>query len=296
MTLDDRRTSLPRAVLSLSRRALACAVIAAAAVPAAAAPPLTSGPFAANFVGAALIALSFPTTPFAPRKLDVVASPAIVTAKTFNAQGDFSDYKTVTAYGGAGSVVYGLTDHFAVGFTGLGFSGKGSYHIPSGNSAVTGGSYDMTTSGLIAAGSVVWDCFSGDGFRLPVLVGLNYESMHDESRNVLDGSGNSLGTLGNNLDSAGVQFGFSPQFNTGPVRWEPFVLSYLPFAHEKQTQNGTTYDDSLRSDTGGPQPGLNVLYRPWNLSFFYTLGVSKAKGTHVYSLRWAKSFGGKSAS
>ncbi|MDE2292609.1 MAG: hypothetical protein KGL53_11050 [Elusimicrobia bacterium] len=282
----------------LPRLSLAVALASAAAAGASAQTTAgTSGPFAANFVGAGLVALSFPTTPFAPGKWDISVSPAYVKAKTFNTTGDMQDYKQVDAYGAAGSVVWGVADHFALGFTGLGFNGKGKYHVPTGSGAsFSSGAYDMKTSGFIAAASLIFDPFTGDGFRLPLMAGVNYESMRDESTGVLDGSGNSLGALGNRLDSPGVQFGLSPQFNTGPLRWEPFALVYFPLSHEKQTQNGTVFDSSIHSDTGGPQPGINVVFRPWNLSFFYALGVNKAKGTHVFSLRLAKSFGGAPAS
>ncbi len=241
-------------------------------------------PFAANFVVAGLVPLSMPLDPIAKGKWDISLSPVYFKSKTFNTTSGIDDYKDVSGAGGAGSLVYGLSDHFALGLTGLGFSGTGSYVSPSPLPGAGPGPYDNKSNGGLLAASVIWDAFEGEGFRLPVLFGFHYESLHD----TVDFG--AAGTEKQDLSTPGMQFGISPQFNAGPLRLEPFVMNYFPFGHEKQLLNGADLGYTIHSDAG-PQPGINVVLRPWNLSFFTALGAGKAKGTHVYSVRWKKSFG-----
>ena len=210
-------------------------------------------PFAANFAAAGLVPLTFPLAPLAEGRWDVSVSPAYFRLKTFNSNGG-DDFKDMSGFGGAGSAVYGLSDHFGLGLTALGFSGSGNYDL----------------------GSIP---------PLPSLFGLHYESMHD----TIDYGGAS-GTEQQDLDSLGIQGGLSVLFETGPVRWQPFAMTYFPFGHEKQIMNGSTSPYVIHSDAG-LQPGINVTFLPWNLAFFTTLGEGKAKGTHVYSLRWKTSIG-----
>ena len=241
-------------------------------------------PVTANFVASGLVPFTFPLAPTSKGKWDLTISPAYFSAQTTDYNNSSAnDSASVTGYGLGASSILGLSEHWGLGVTGIAFSGQGSYNP--GTLGVPGstGPNSVTTSGYFAGVSAIWDYFEGDGFRLPILLGLHYETLQDNYN---------LGsyTVTNNLNSPGFQVGISPQFRTKYIRIQPFLMLYYPINNTIQTQStGQTY--TMHSDTGGPQPGINLVYVPWNVSFFTTYGISKAQGEKTYSVRWQKSFG-----
>lgn len=235
----------------------------------------------ASSTAASLLAYSFPLSPLEKGKLDVQAAPGYFTTKFHddgNGTGKDDRNGNAKGFGGAAGVTYGVTRHFGLGVSAIYFkSSKGTF-----SEGTAAGS--MSEQGFIGAATAIYDPMSGDNFRLPLLAGLNYQSLKNDFTPI---------SSQKTLTSPGVEFGISAQFNTGKyLRWEPFLLVSHPLDNEKCTGmcGGNT---SLESDTGA-NPGVNVVLRPWNLAFFYAPSVGPKSGTSVYALRLHKAFGGPS--
>ena len=93
--------------------------------------------------------------------------------------------------------------------------------------------------------------------------------------------------------------GFSPQFNTGPVRWSPFAMMSVPFTktvrHDLMTQIGspnTFTNNNEQSPTVDPVGGvgLSIIYRPWGFGSMFTMPWV-TQGASAYSLTFSKAFG-----
>lgn len=83
----------------------------------------------------------------------------------------------------------------------------------------------------------------------------------------------------------GIQFSFSPQ---------SFLMTYWPLGNNVQTQSNAGQTDTFHSDAS-PQPGINIVYVPWNISFYSSYGIGKGEGVKIHSFRWQMKFGGVEA-
>lgn len=259
-------------------------------------PAARANDFMAASTANGLLAYTFPLSTVTEGAFDVQLAPAYFTTKFHDSDDYPVNGKTgvqaqgprggkTSGFGGAAGVSYGVTDHLAVGATYLQFqSNSGSFHY-----GLADGS--MSEKGYIAAATVVFDPMSGENFRLPLLFGFNYQSL-TTTYDPIDTE--------KTLRSPGVQFGISAQFNTGKyLRWEPFLLSAPNFGKVHVSGlNGTlgAYSggaSDYKADVGAV-PGLNVIFRPWNLAAFIAPSVGPQSGSNIYALRWSKRLGGGS--
>ena len=244
-----------------------------------------AGDAMAESTAAGLLAYSFPLSPIEKGKLDVQAAPAYFTTKFSDVNGNIARNGNAKGFGGAAGVTYGLTPHFGLGVSAIYFkSTQGTF---------TEGSLSgpMSENGFIGAATAIYDPMSGDNFRLPLLVGVNYQNLATNFTPI---------ATQKTLMGPGVEFGISAQFNTGKYfRWEPFLLIAHPLTNQKcsqgnvnQGQNTTTTHCGNETPDTGANPGVNVVFRPWNLAFFYAPSIGDRSGTSIYALRLHKTFGG----
>ena len=155
---------------------------------------------------------------------------------------------------------------------------------------------DAHSRGVLAAASLVWDHWTGDGFRLPILVGLSYVDM-TETTDFKSGGAKVVGTQ----SSPGVYLGIIPQFNIWKVRAAPFITFSGAFnaSHIKLTSYnpGTGAEiktmnlvDSENSDNRQTHTlGVSLGYIPLGLSFTY---IPDVEGITAYTMTFNRKFGG----
>ena len=198
---------------------------------------------------------------------DLSLHPTAGYVSTTNATGTTGQ---VSLHGAGGSltITKSLNPHLGISVGGLYFKESGSYDpqtTSSGQSAGIAGSASAT--GWIGTAALVLDFFSGDGFRMPIIIGGNYENFSSSNPTVFDQTGRTL-------RSPGYTFGVSPRFTAGWFRIQPFFMIDFP---TKEADNACTAIASSGctphsgEDTGAVL-GINTIFTPWGLSFFYNMG------------------------
>ena len=238
---------------------------------------------------------TFPLQPLKGGQWTVQLDPAYFTTREQEGNGGSlgpGPVDRLSGFGGAAGIDYAFNSHAALGLLGAYFSGSGNetgsnpYYQAS---ASDKGSFE----GLVA----ILDPFSGDGFRLPfVLAGgplsasttINYPA-------VSGGPSSGPSVTQTKAGNLGYMVGVDPQLNTGRyLRWEPFFQ--VTSVTEDSTCAGAECSNSPPTDSSpGASAGVNVVWRPYNLSFFYSPSFGDKSGTSVYALRWIKTFGGHRA-
>lgn len=204
-----------------------------------------------------------------------------------------------------GSANYGLSDHWGVGF----MAGHNDLHgnspmsgfgdlVPQGLNATQAKydarNHDSKGQGTVALGTLVWDHWTGNGFRLPVHMGLGYigitETRDDPTLGVKNG-----GTL----NGGAVALGAAPSLGFGKFRAAAYVMVIMCLGQ------GTEYVSDYNPGTGAENrrysgPGLGdsdsillplgteLTYMPWGLSLGY---VAPIDGASTYTLSWTRRWG-----
>ncbi len=239
----------------------------------------------AMVAAAGIIPYLMPLQPLSGNQFTVNVDPAYYTTKTND---DLNgDHVRIAGLAVAGGVNYAFTPHFALGALGFGFHGTGKDTLNSGQ--VVGASNKGT--GEAAVG--IYDPFSGDNFRLPILAGFGHMDVSSKFDYPVNPKVFPSGYKIKRVNSPGPVFGFSPQFNTGKwLRWEPFFIVWRPNNHSTCEGPSCSSQDDEHTDPG-PTGGLNVVIRPWNMAFQYIPSIGAKSGSSFYALRFAHSFGGK---
>ena len=229
-----------------------------------------------------VMASALPTKPMAQGALDIHLSPAYVQYTDNPADPGLK----ASGFGFGASALYSLTDHWGVG-------GLLGYAKMTGNDS---NSDQFAANGYIATGNVVYDPFSGDNFRLPIIAGIGYESdVEQEQSQSIDGVNFGSGAWRDIYISRqmGWSAGLAPQFNTGFLRW--IVFAYV----ESPISKAQAFDRNFgtlrpNGNTGSQGAGVTVVYRPWNLSFTYmpsfTNDVGYGETDNVYALNFQHRF------
>jgi len=183
---------------------------------------------------------------------------------------------TASSHGiaGTGEAVYSLSDHIGINFSFMGYNGSGTF-TPGANEVPGGSTGSSSVSGWLFGAALVLDPFSGDGFRMPFFFGLNYEALKSSTPT-------SPIVTSLSLNSPGYTLGFSPRFNIGFLRFEPFMVTTTP-----TSKGNVTCGPNVSGGPCGAQNiqivpvfGVNVVYLPWKLAFFFNLS-SLLLGTGV---------------
>ncbi len=228
-----------------------------------------------------LFARSLPTTPLEKGLLE--GKVAVGVFKMGQDKDGASIKQSLPGSGGALSLLYGFSKHWGVTAI-AGFAGaKGDFQRinPYGNVGdIVSGKPEQKA--VNAALNLVWDGFSGDNFRLPVMLGLSYLK-YSESLSIpftiLQGPLiNHRGVMSEDYsyDEFGYSLGLAPQFNTGQFRWVPFFFSTSAVNKgkrkymERDLDTGQVYTATPNTEESGTVvTGIQVVYRPWNLSYSY---------------------------
>jgi hypothetical protein len=190
---------------------------------------------------------------------------------------------SIHGWGGTGEAEYALNEHMGISFAGIVYSGSGTFTPGASEPGAISGS--ASVNGWLASATLVLDAFSGNGFRMPFFFGLNYEHLSSSTPS-------SPTITAMSLNSPGYTLGFSPRFNVGFLRLEPFLVSTTP----TRKGNVACSVDVIAGACGAedvqmlPVLGVNVIFRPWNLSFYVNLssfllgtGVSYYSVGHQFS-------------
>lgn len=171
-----------------------------------------------------------------------------------------------------------VTDHLGFIFSGMNYSGSGSYSP--GSTGTLGSSGSSNVSGWLLGAGLVLDPTRGNGFRIPFFIGLNYQYLKSTMP-----TSSVITSL--SLSSPGFSFGFSPRFNFLALRIEPFLVVSTPLS------KGTVTCSSLVvAGTCGaldiqvlPVYGVNLIFKPLNLSFYINMSsLLLGTGVSFYSL------------
>ncbi len=229
-----------------------------------------------------LMASSLPTKPLSSGALDVSVSPgydqyALSESCSGSCPATPNSTWKMNGEGIGTSAIYSLTDHWGIGvmagyghLSGTDFSGD-----------------KATSNGSLANADIVFDPFSGNNFRLPILVGMGYRNLMEND----SGIGNIYNAQGFSYDA-----GIAPQFNTGFLRWILFgyIVSGTPTAQTSQaTSSGSALLPSSADNTaaGG---GISVVYRPLNFTLTYipawATEVGSGEKNNVYSFTYSHRF------
>ena len=197
---------------------------------------------------------------------DLSLHPTAGYVSTTNATGTTGQV-SLKGYGGSLTVTKSLNPHLGISVGGLYFRETGSYDpqtTSSGQSAGIAGS--ASANGWIGTAALVLDFFSGDGFRMPIIIGGNYENFNSSNPTVFDQTGRTL-------RSPGYSFGISPRFTLGWFRIQPFFMIDFPTKDAVNACNpGITGCNPNSSEDTGAVLGVNTIFTPWGLSFFYNMG------------------------
>jgi hypothetical protein len=169
-------------------------------------------------------------------------------------------------FGGTGEVQYSSTEHIGIIFSAMGYSGSGTYTPGTSETGALSGNSNVR--GWLVGAALVLDPFSGPGFRLPFFFGLNYQHLSSSTPS-------SPIITAMTLNSPGYTFGFSPRFNLGFLRVEPFLVVTTAL----NQGNVTCAADVVSGACGAlaiqtlPVYGINLLLLPWNISFYFNLST-----------------------
>lgn len=217
--------------------------------------------------------------------------------------------------GGALGAVYGLSAHWGV--TALvayarsdgEFSKSALYALTYPAQPVNG---KDEQSNFTSAINLVWDPFSGENFRFPIMLGLSYSNISQKAEIPISFQAtspvNRSGHVGSasdeiNVHELGFSIGLAPQFNTGPIRWVPFLVGISPLTDAEHTYTerdfttGEVAKQKFKSDeTGADGGGVQVIFRPWNLTYTYMIpmltDIKKSEGEKlsIHTLSFSRKF------
>jgi hypothetical protein len=231
-----------------------------------------------------LMTSAVPTKPLARGAFDVKVSPGYSVYKDAADSTVPQDFK-MSGYGVGASADYGLTNHWGVAamfgyarMTGTDFLG-----LPA------------TAQGSLASGNIIFDPFSGERFRLPIMFGVGYEN------NTQTGSSVASTPLGSSqvlFASKGLttNLAVAPQWNTRYVGFGPFFYSMSLAGKSTSAPALVAREGNQSQNSGAVGAGFTVVYRPWDLSATYipsfTNDVSHGETSSVYSMTLQHRFGG----
>ena len=207
-------------------------------------------------------ALALPTNPLVKGALDLKLVPAYA---EYNDRlngaspqpGQLSHNLDTSGYGVGVSANYSLTNHFGVSAVAAMASMSGHYF--------DGQSLD--DKGCIASANLVFDPFSGDNFRLPLMVGLGYVNDVTQQQST-PGVWRDVYAAKHPV----VPIGLAPQFNTGFIRWVGFLYGAPDWIAAKNYEMcGPSNSTTCNGGGGGAQAGISVIYRPWDIGLTYIL-------------------------
>jgi hypothetical protein len=230
-----------------------------------------------------------------------------------------SDGKTLAQFDmqGAGisvRILKALSDHWGVGFQGVyARSVSGSAQTVSlgaegfeaqGNSDLA---LPLQVSAYSAMAELVYDPMSGQGLRLPMMVGLTLTTIDATSEGTFQFQGNSFYAKNKTLPtfSPGLAVGIAPQESWGPFRFIPFALGmyrFQKFERVHRLENVTTGQVVETKDKpyrhGAVHVGITVKYTPWDIGFSYVraglyFGPHEQpfnSQTELFTVSWNKTF------
>ena len=293
-------------------------------------PPEYTGGFGGTVIQPALGELmvhSFPTTPLSKGLFETKVTPAYFTVskkmgEPSQGQGNYYIDETVKGPGVSVGVLYGFSEHWGMSALAAYAQDKGDISV--GNSYVQnlGGPGQVLANngtasdrGVTLGVNLIYDHFSGENFRLPMMLGVSYlnysgSAETDINFNATPGHAGHAGLASEQYSNSGVGFtaGLAPQFNTGPFRWVFLIFAAEAVSSTKgsyretdlttgQTAQDPTWSDDSHGVEGG---GITAVYRPWNVSFTYlapflSSGPDRHLDVSVYSLTWTKKWGGETS-
>ena len=263
-----------------------------------------------------------PTSPLKAGLKELKITPAYITSYSHNATGggqsleqsagkSFSD-NVASGFGLSAAWLQGISEHWGwtVSATFSRMSGK---TFAFGDHAANGSlvkRHDANEIGTAFQGAamVIYDPFEGEGFRLPLFAGYGFLHQRQSAKyrarsTTLAGSPEISYTSEFTAFIPGAVFGASPQFNTGPLRWTPFIAIQLKHnnpAFDNIVKNETTGAELSRLESNNGDPflgtlGLGVRYKPWDLDFKYIPNITgmteEGLGASVYSISKTFKFG-----
>jgi hypothetical protein len=182
-------------------------------------------------------------------------------------------------WGGTLDAEYSYNEHVGINFSGLGYKGSGAF-TPGAGVGEGGTAGTTNINGWLVGASLVLDPFSGEGFRMPFFFGVNYE--HIASSTPTSGLFTAM-----TLNSPGYTLGFSPRFNIGFLRFEPFLVSVIPSGKGNVTCAANVEGGVCGSEDVQILPvfGVNIVFRPWGIAFYFNLSSTLfGTGVSFYSL------------
>lgn len=230
-----------------------------------------------------------------------------------------NDGKTLAQFDSQGAGIsirflHALSDHWGIGFQGVyarSVAGSaqtvslGAQGIDSqGNSRLA---LPLQLSAYSGMAEVVYDPFTGQGFRMPILFGLTFSTIDATSEGTFQFQGNSFYAKNKTLPqvSPGVAIGIAPQHSWGPVRFIPFVVGMHRFEKFERSHRLENLTTGQVVDTKG-EPlnhssvhlGITLKYTPWDLAVSYVrAGIYFGPHEHplnsqteLFTLSWSKIF------
>ena len=185
---------------------------------------------------------------------------------------------TAHGYGETAEVSYSLSSHFGISLAGINFKGTGTY--TPGNMEQQASSGTCSLNGWMAMAALLIDPFSGDEFRMPLILGANYEYFSSSTPTAAN-------TTSSTLNSPGYTLGISPRFNLAFLRLEPFFVMSEPLNKASRTCAPGTVAAGCDPNSIDATPiiGMNIVFRPLNLSFFFDLSALLfGGGSSFYSI------------
>jgi len=230
-----------------------------------------------------------------------------------------NDGKTLAQFDAQGAgisvrAMHALNDHWGMGFQGVyARSASGSAQQISfgaqgfeaqGNSRL---SLPLQYSAYSAMAEVVYDPFTGKGFRLPFMLGLSLNAIEATSEGTFQFQGNSFYAKNKTVPllSPGVAVGVAPQHSWGSFRFIPFAVGlyrFEKFERQHRLENLTT--GQVVETKGEPHRhaslhlGITLKYMPWDLALSYVragiyFGPHEQpfnSQTELFTLAWSKTF------
>ena len=277
------------------------------------------GQFASKRAANLLLSQTFPTNPMKVGRLNVKAVPTYLSySKQENYPAVEPVKQSLTGAGLAVSLDYTALENdwgrFGFGFLGVYFRQKGDklgFVLQAAGQPTVDVSGDETSEGAVLAATGNWDPTGKDRrFHLPMIFGFSYQKLKDKA--AAEGpiaaaygppgaSGTYRAANSHKINSPGVLFGISPQFEAGRLfRISPFgIVSYL-------FKDQASYNTLVNTATGQEyQPfhktqkkllsavGVNLTYIPWNLGATLIPPLKNTDGQSAYSLTLSHSFGGE---
>lgn len=206
-----------------------------------------------------------------------------------------------------GSAAYGLTEHWGagllIGHTRL--SGHSPVNVRS--SLVYGQLANKTDDrraissegdGTVVLANLICDPWSGNGFRMPIYMGLGYMDLNEKREDTVLGLRNT-----GKVSTLAPSLGISPSLGFKNFRAGGFVMFLygLDAGHETLTsyQANGVIDAQYSTDGLGDADaliaviGTEITYTPWGLSLGW---IPPIDGTSTYGLAWTRRWGGTGGS